>query len=255
MRKRWRNLLDGLLHKRALRRWAGLAEAAPQADTEFLRQWRGRARGLRRHLDRVLAVAEDRLALPAIGSNALRRPIGTDWAWRPDLWRLHLAVPGIAGAQNRTAVTEGVVLFHDCRLAELTARQIRNTRAEDIAPYGLSLDVFRFEGSFLSASIDLPADVTAGLRHVFRMDVLIETERPLETFARLNIRHGPNVEQLVRELQRTAEGHVVEFDLAYGKFNEKRVDKLWIDLIFEGPSMNRIILRDLTLSRRVRAEI
>ena len=48
---------------------------------------------------------------------------------------------------------------------------------------------------------------------------------------------------------------MVEFDLAYSKINEKRVEKLWVDLIFEGPEMNQIILRDVTFSRRPRAEL
>ena len=48
---------------------------------------------------------------------------------------------------------------------------------------------------------------------------------------------------------------MVEFDLAYTKVNEKRVERLWVDLIFEGPEMNQIILRDVTLSRRPRAEL
>ncbi|MDZ4134740.1 MAG: DUF6478 family protein, partial [Paracoccaceae bacterium] len=39
------------------------------------------------------------------------------------------------------------------------------------------------------------------------------------------------------------------------KMNEKRVDRIWVDLIFEGPEMNQIILRDVTVSRRPRAEL
>ena len=47
----------------------------------------------------------------------------------------------------------------------------------------------------------------------------------------------------------------MEFDLAYSNLNEKRVERAWIDLIFEGPQMNQIILRDLTFSRRPRAQL
>ncbi len=67
--------------------------------------------------------------------------------------------------------------------------------------------------------------------------------------------HGPNVEQIVREMPLNAQEVMVEFDLGYSKMNEKRVEKLWIDLIFEGPEMNQIILRDVTLTRRPRAEL
>jgi hypothetical protein len=87
------------------------------------------------------------------------------------------------------------------------------------------------------------------------MDVIVEMEKPLEIFARLNIKHGPNVEQIVRELPLNEEEVMVEFDLAYSKMNEKRVERLWVDLIFEGPEMNQVILRDVTFSRRPRAEL
>jgi hypothetical protein len=80
-------------------------------------------------------------------------------------------------------------------------------------------------------------------------------EKPLEIFARLNIKHGPNTEQVVRELPLNEKVPMVEFDLAYTKLNEKRIDNMWLDLIFEGPQMNQVTLRDLTLSRRPRAEV
>jgi hypothetical protein len=80
-------------------------------------------------------------------------------------------------------------------------------------------------------------------------------EHPIEIFARLNVKHGPNTEQIVRELPLNEEEIVVEFDLAYTKLNENRIEKIWLDLIFEGPEMNQVILRDLTFSRRKRAEL
>jgi len=47
---------------------------------------------------------------------------------------------------------------------------------------------------------------------------------------------------------------VVEFDLAHTEINEKRLEGMWIDLIFDGPAMNEINLRDVTFSRRPRAD-
>ena len=146
-------------------------------------------------------------------------------------------------------------LFHDCQLSELTLRQLRNQREEDLAPYGVRMDVFKFDGSFLSLVIDLPSGATNGLNrnHLLRMSSIIEMEKPLEIFARLNIKHGPNTEQIVRELPLHEADIVVEFDLAYSNLNEKRVEKAWIDLIFEGPEMNQVVLRELTFTRRQRA--
>ena len=90
---------------------------------------------------------------------------------------------------------------------------------------------------------------------VFMLEPIIEMEKPLEIFARLNIKHGPNTEQVVRELPLNDRVPMVEFDLAYTKLNEKRVESMWLDLIFEGPEMNQVALRDLTFSRRPRAQI
>ena len=250
-------LIEGVLHRRSLRRWGKASAAVGQADLETLRKWRGRARALRRNLDVVIHEADHRLALPVIGSNVIRKPMGTDWAWRPMLWKGPLPAPGMASVPSKATVCDGTTIFHDCRRSELTIRQIRNTREADIAAFGFRLDMFRFDGSFLSLVIDLPEDAARGLRlkHLIRLDVIVETEKPLEIFARLNIKHGPNVEQIVRELPLNAQDVMVEFDLAYSKMNEKRVERLWVDLIFEGPEMNQIILRDVTLSRRPRAEL
>lgn len=257
MAGRMTGFVDKLLHKRMMRRWGEAGDAAATADLDSLRSFRARARALRRNLDRVIHQAEHRLALPVIGSNIIRKPMGTDWAWRPELWKGPIPVPGFASVPGKAAIYDGATIFHDCRRSELTVRQIRNTREADIAPFGFRMDVFRFDGSFLSLVVDLPEDAARGLKqkHVIRMDVIVEMEKPLEIFARLNIKHGPNIEQIVRELPLNEEDVMVEFDLAYSKMNEKRVEKLWVDLIFEGPEMNQIILRDVTFSRRPRAEL
>lgn len=249
--------IETLIHRRVLRRWRRAAELAERIDLSTLRRWRSRARSLRHSLDEVIHQADHRLALPVIGSNVVRKPIGTDWWWRPILWKGPLPLPGMASVPGRALVCDGTTIFHDCRRTELTVRQIRNTREADIAPFGFRMDVFRFDGSFLSLVVDLPEEAARGLklRHLIRLDLIVELEKPLEIFARLNIKHGPNVEQIVRELPLNAEEVMVEFDLAYSKMNEKRVEKLWVDLIFEGPEMNQIILRDVTFSRRPRAEL
>jgi hypothetical protein len=250
-------VLDKLMQRQALRRWEEIAEAASTADLDTLRGWRSKARAMRRQIDRVIHEAEHRLALPMIGSNAFRRPLGTDWAWRPDLWRGPMPLPGLASVPNRSTFGAGATVFHDCRVSELTVRQIRNERESDVAPFGFRMDVFRFDGSFLSLVIDLPEEAARGLklRHLIRLDVIVELEKPLEIFARLNVKHGPNTEQIVLEMPLGSEEVMVEFDLTYSKINEKRIEKLWIDLIFEGPEMNQIILRDVTVSRRPRAEL
>ena len=257
MARRFGKLAERALHRRSLRRWERAQERAEKDDLHELRKLRTRARELRRRLEKVLHIADGRLTLPLIGSNAIERPLHSDWAWRPELWRGPLSPPGMAAVETKAQIGDEVRLFHDCTISELTLRQVRNTRTEDLAPFGLRLDVFRFDGSFLSLVIDLPPEAVQGLlrRHLVRMTMVVELEQPLEMFARLNIRHGPNNEQLVRELQ-IIDGQVeVDFDLAYSNMNEKRLERAWVDLIFEGPQLNQITLRDVTFSRRPRAEL
>ncbi len=251
------SLIGRIMERGAVARWASAARKAPLAELEALRQQRHRARQIRAHVDELMYVADSRLALPRIGSNAFSRPGGTEWSWRPRLWRGPLPRSGQSAVPNKTEIGEEVTLFHDCKLSELTYRQVRNKREEDLAPFALRMDVFAFDGSFLSLVIDAPQSACEGLqrRHIVRVNAIIETEKPLEVFARLNIKHGPNTEQLVLEMPLGQEDVMVEFDLGYSDINEKRIERMWLDLIFEGPEMNQITMRDITLCRYPRAEL
>ncbi|WP_158965191.1 DUF6478 family protein [Chachezhania sediminis] len=248
---------DLFLHSLSVKRWRKVARQAPDALLTDLRNQRSRAQQLRTHVNRLIHVADERLSLPQPGNSNFARPHGTDWAWRPEAWRGSLASPGIAAAPTRAALGDEVTLFHDCDASEVTLRQIRNLRADDLAAYGLRLDVFRFDGSFLSLVIDLPDAAAQGLTkaHLVRVNTIIEAEKPLEIFARLNVRHGPNTEQVVRELPLHEKDVRVDFDLAYSRLNERRIEKVWLDLIFEAPEMNQVTLRDVTFARHMRASI
>jgi len=255
-RREW-GAVGWMIDRRIWRRWRRLAQGAETAELSVLRGQLDRATGLRQMLERLIFVADSRLALPRIGSAAFPRPPGTEWSWRPRLWRGPLAQKGMASVDSKTPIGDEVTVFHDCKITELTFRQLRNSRDADLAPFGLRLDVFRFDGSFLSLVVELPDDACTGLkkRHLIRLNLQVECEKPLEIFARLNIRHGPNTEQMVRELPLHDSDVFVEFDLAYSKLNEKRVERMWLDLIFEGPQMNQITVRDLTFARYPRAAL
>ena len=248
--------LFGLLDKGTLRRWDRASRTAETLEPSELKQLRQRARSLARRIDKVLHVAEERLALPLPGEAGVRRPMHSDWAWRPELWRGPVKPNGFAMVENKTPIGQEAKVFHDCALSELSVRQLRNTKAEDIAAYGVRMDVFRFDGSFLSLVVDLPPGGVEGLkrRHLIRLEIRVETEKPLEIFGRINVRHGPNVEQLVREFEGSNGELAIDFDMAATRLNEARVERAWLDLIFEGPEMNAITLRDVTMSRRPRAE-
>lgn len=248
-------LWDSFLHDLATRRWAARARRTQAASLASLRQELTRARTLARHLDKVICLAETRLALPRVGSTTIGLPPGTDWSCRPDLWRMPLPRHGTAAVADRTRLGEQAALYHNCPLDEIILRQTRNTDPVDLAPFGVVLEVFGFAGSFLSLAIDLPPAAGEGLRrrHIFRAEIHAEMERPAAMFARLNIRHGPNTEQVVQAIMPGE--RQIDFDLSGSDINEKRVDGLWLDIIVDRPAMNRILLRDVTIARYPRAEI
>lgn len=249
------SLLDRLVHKTALRRWRRDTVEVDKTPMHRLRDQRNHARQLRHQLSELIHRAEGKLALPHIGSDRFSRPQGTDWVWRPEPWRGPLPVAGVAAVPSKARLGNEVQLFHDCKISELTLRQLRNSREEDLAPFGLRMDVFQFDGSFLSLVLDVPRQALSGLtrQHVLCVDAIIEREQPLEIFARLNLQHGPNTVQMVRELPQSDTKVVAEFDLADSDLNEKRLDKAWLDLIFEAPDMNQVVIRDITFARYLRA--
>ena len=247
--------LDRWHLRRVQERWAEEARQAAGAEAFAVRALRNQARGLRRRIDRVIQAADQRLAMPAIGAALPPAPLGTDWAWRPDAWRGPLSQPGTIAAEKRTQIAEKLALYHDCPLGEIAIRHLRNGREEDRAPYGLAMEVFGFRGSFLSLAVNLPDEAVTGLkvRHLIRLDAVIEADRPLRAFARLNVKHGPNLAQLVSDLPGEGRGKLAEFDLAYGRIDESRIERAWLDLIFNDAGQTRITLRDLVISRRPRA--
>ena len=251
------SLFEKILHKRTVKRLNRYVRSANAAPIELLRQQRNLAREMRVQLDELSFIAGERLALPLSGNNTLVTPRGTDWAWRPDIWRGPISKRGIVAIQNKSQIGNRITLYHDCKVSEMSMRQIRNTKIEDLAPYGLELDVFKFDGSFLSIALGLPTDACHGLKtkHLVRLETIIEVEKPIEAFARLNIKHGPNVEQIVREIPMNASSQIIEFDLGYSQLNEKRIEKTWLDLIFEGPEMNQVTIRDVTMCRHPRAAL
>lgn len=249
--------LDQWALRRAQTRWAGAAASAGQMDTFALRSLRGEARAMRREIDRVIHAAEPRLASAGASAALPRLPLGTDWAWRADPWSGPLPQPGAVANADRLAISEDLALYLDCPLREVIVRQLRNGDQDDGAPFGLGLEVLGFRGSFLSLSLRLPEAAVLGLqaRHLIRVDSVIDADRPLRGFARLNIKHGPNVTQLVSDLPRDGRLRMVEFDLAYSKLDETRIERAWLDLIFNDMAWTALVLRELVVSRRPRAEV
>jgi len=251
--------MSGFLEKRLLRksaqRWATVAQQASGMPPEELRGLQRMAMRLRASLDQVTTAAET--ALIPDGQAGIPWPDQCDWAWRPEPWHSPRRPAGITEVSSPHRLSDSVTLFHDCARSEIILRQLRNTDPGVTAGFGLVMDVYRFDGSFLSLVLSLPPEGVAGLtrNHYFSLRARVDRENPIEIYARLNVQHGPNTEQIVRQLDQSGEVGLAEFDLAYANINEKRVEKAWIDLIFESPAMNQVQILDLTLTRAPRADM
>ena len=249
--------LERFAHRRALKAWSRVAEVADRLDPAELARLNKRAASLHRQIDKVSHQAQAKLKGPHLGQDTIDKPAQCDWAWRPDCWRGPIDPEGIAGVEPATRLGEGLQLFHDCPLGEITLHQRPNTRAHAKAPFGIDLDILGFNGSFFSLVFDLPDAGRKTMRrsHIVRLTGLLELETPIEAYARLNVKHGPNTEQMVSQLHPNEDGaFFAEYDLGQAQMNEKRLENVWLDIIFDRPAMNRIVISDLTLMRRPRAE-
>jgi len=248
-------ILERIRHQRSLAGWLHRADRVSGIGPARLEMLRGRAIEMRRHIDRFVQAADARLEEAPTLTADDRLPLGTDWVWRPDPWTGRLSGPGLASVGSGSALGDSVHLFHDCPLAEIGLRQRRNPGERGLPAFGVEVEVFGFRGSFLSLALELPDAAAQGLRarHLIRLETLAECERPLGLFARLNLQQGPNVAPILRQVSVERGERVVEFDLA--GTGAARVERLWLDLIFEAPAMNRITLRDVRLSRHPRAAL
>ena len=76
MAKIGENLLDAAFYSRAIAKWARIARMARSADLIGLRRQRLRARQLKAHLDQLIHIADERLALPlGVATRIMARPI------------------------------------------------------------------------------------------------------------------------------------------------------------------------------------
>lgn len=187
-------------------------------------------------------------------------PRGTEWGWRCDVLSAPLPKPELVAPGNGAPLQTGLAIWHDGNADALCVRQIAADAVDDQPPFALKIDIDGFSGSFLSLSQDFPPEALRDLTrsHIIRLYLALSSEASVVCYARLNIGHGPNIGQMLHKLEQppaAAGGQVVEFDLAYTNMSEKRLNKIWLDLIFEAPVTNQITLHDMVMSRHFRAEM
>jgi len=250
-------LIRTLKLKRSLRNLDALTGVVPDLDTQDLRGLRKQARGITERANALIRRAEKQLTLEAARDALIPAPIGSDVRHRTDIWSGPIQPAGVAPARRETAVSPEVRLFHDCRNKAVSLRQFENTREEDIAAYGLQIDGLDFKGSFLSLVIAAPKALVVGLTrdHILRIETIVECERDQHISVRMNVKNGPNTEQVDRPLRLEGTTLAAEFDLSYTPMKENRTDEVWFDVFLGDMEMNSIRIRDLYMSRRLRSEI
>ena len=236
----------------ALRIWARRLRRADLAGPDALIRIRKRLRPLRALLDAIDRTVSDRLSSAGRNGGETALPPRTNWIWHPDLGMAKNRSSGSPNAGG-TVISPDMRLFHDAELAEVGLRQIGGGSDRP----GIAADIYGFDGSYLSFAIALPTEAMAGLRltDLIRIALEVSTERPADVNIRLNLGHGPNLEQIVRRLDTARGERMVEFDISYTAFDPERSKDIWIDIIINTPRMNRVEIRDVQVLRRGRAEI
>lgn len=233
--------------------------------------------------------APARRPAPALLPGALPRPLHCEWVWRPAPWQTPLQPAEAAAVDSGTPLAPGVSLHHDRPGtgyaqrpghgpghgagqgpergagpgADPGAGQAAGHGAGPDAGWGTAPQVLRLTAGpgegFVSLAIDLPAEAAEGLapRHLIGLRLALAAPTGGGLQLRLNLRHGPNLAQMVQEVApdaRRPDGALLEFDLAYGDINLRRVSQIWCDILFFGPDFTTAELTEATFSRRPRAD-
>jgi len=249
--------LDRFGLSQTVKRWSRSMQAPGLVPTRELSAMHQQMQATRDRIDTLAAQAQSELLARVRGKDGIDRPDQCDWAERAAPWRQKIRPRGHVRPGSPHHVGGGVTLFHDATEADLSLRQDPAPADIQGPAFGLVLEVYRFDGSFLSLVQDLPEAAIKGLtlNHFIAVHLRVAREQPIEIYARLNVQHGPNQEQIVRQVNiRDGVGRA-EFDLAYTTINEKRLEKAWLDLILESPEMNRLAIWDMVLLRAPRADI
>lgn len=178
-------------------------------------------------------------------------PPKTQWAFTPSLQDL-VPLDGMSGTiLTGTELGQNVSLHHGAE-----GECFRIERPDDYG-HGLIFDFDGFSGDFFSLAFALPeAGVLAlGRQDLLRFALRTESDTTVLAYARLNLCHGPNTEQIVRMIEIGDGESFAEFDIFYTELDQKRATNAWVDLIINAPSNYRVLLQDVTLLRRARASL
>jgi len=175
-------------------------------------------------------------------------PHRTVWTGRPSVWRSPQDRQSFE-TRSGAELGPGVKLFHDADTQTLAIALKQQT--------GLEIKFNAFAGTFCSIVLDLPSDATNGLGrdHILDIEIAADTDTPLDMFVRLNVKHGPNTEQIIRRVGLDEGPAKIEYDLWYSQIVARQVKNAWVDVIFENPRSQIVQLSDIVLALRWRAPL
>ncbi|MXU64753.1 DUF6478 family protein [Oceanomicrobium pacificus] len=179
---------------------------------------------------------------------------GLIWGWRPDLWAAARKPAAQDGFQPWQALSGDVTLHSDD--PRLTASL--SQRPAQSGAFGIDLHLTDPGAArYLSLSSALPlADAARITRHdILSIDVDLGTVPDAPVFLRLNLGWGPNVGEQTQAWPAGAPDARFAFDLFYMAFDNRVLDKAWIDLIFEAPLADHLAVEDIALQRHPRATL
>jgi hypothetical protein len=182
---------------------------------------------------------------------------GSDWVWRPRLWLMSESAEHSILTSGSLRIGGEIALFSDGKDREVIARQTRHSLPGDTASYGLRVEFYDLTGSYVSVVLDLPPSAVRGLsqKHSLTVDILLTAEADVQCYAALNIESGPNKERLVHGFRPSDRLQSLTFDLSQVAFDAARVERLWLEVVFDPSPMNALQIDDLTLYRTLRREL
>ena len=213
----------------------------------------------RRELDKRLARIDRDLNMAALATKQsramIRKPARCLGSYRAGVLAQEMSPNSLVGVSGNVALHQDMRLYHDCGLKEVTLRQLAGQKKSVGAPYKLVTDVLDFDGQYMSYSLDIPTELYQGLNpdELYKVVVILRSETPMSALVRLNLELGPEVKYLEQALDLT--GQSVELSFDPWSFDLSKMSKIWVDILFNAPRYQRMVLEDFVVHRCLKPEI
>ncbi|PIB26532.1 hypothetical protein BFP76_11560 [Amylibacter kogurei] len=237
--------------------WRRKLRYATRFKTNDIQDIQRRLRRIAFERSKMNADAVEQISTTLADQISLNAPNKTDWCKRPKAWSVTQSTLPASASGSPQKICSSVILFHDCPLGNIQIEQTKSSHQDTTANFDLSIKVGKFEGSYLSLVVTLPNDAIIDLshNHILQSNLLVDCEPSMDIYARLNLKSKSGTQQIIRTFEPTDISRVVNFDLQGHVTRDRIIDKSWIDVSFDNPENQSIILHDLTCFRRRRAAI